>query len=143
LDEHYIDRVRRELTASFDRNGVDYSLVVKKVYPEVREGQFEIDMVFTGEKPENIRTGQTYHTKLQLGLPEQAIIVPKGSFFQSTGGQWIYVLNEDESEATKRSIRIGKQNPQYYEVVEGLNPGEKVITSGYDLFGDNDRIVFK
>jgi len=143
LDEHYIDRVRRELTASFDRNGVDYSLVVKKVYPEVREGQFEIDMVFTGEKPENIRTGQTYHTKLQLGLPEQATLVPKGSFFQSTGGQWIYVLNTDETEATKRNIRIGKQNPQYYEVLEGLNSGEKVITSGYDLFGDNDKIVFK
>jgi HlyD family secretion protein len=143
LDEHYIDRVRRELSASFDRNGVDYSLVVKKVYPEVREGQFEIDMVFTGEKPENIRTGQTYHTKLQLGLPEQATLVPKGSFFQSTGGQWIYVLNTDETEATKRNIRIGKQNPQYYEVLEGLSSGEKVITSGYDLFGDNDKIVFK
>ncbi len=143
LDEHYIDRVRRELTAALDRNGVEYSLTVKKVYPEVRDGQFEIDMVFTGKKPDNIRTGQTYHTKLQLGLPEQAILVPKGSFFQSTGGQWIYVLNENETEAEKRSIRIGKQNPQYYEVLEGLQAGDKVITSGYDLFGDNDRIVFK
>uniref|UniRef100_UPI0032162399 efflux RND transporter periplasmic adaptor subunit n=1 Tax=uncultured Draconibacterium sp. TaxID=1573823 RepID=UPI0032162399 len=143
LDEHYIDRVRRELTASFERNGTNYTLVVKKVYPEVRDGQFEIDMVFTSEKPENIRTGQTYHTKLQLGQPEQAILVPKGGFFQSTGGQWVYVLNENESEAVKRSIRIGKLNPQYYEVLEGLKAGEKVITSSYDLFGDNDRIVFK
>lgn len=143
LDEHYIDRVRRELTASLDRNGVEYSLMVKKVYPEVRDGQFEIDMVFTDKRPDNIRTGQTYHTKLQLGLPEQAILVPKGSFFQSTGGQWIYVLNENETEAEKRSIRIGKQNPQYYEVLEGLKAGDKVITSGYDLFGDNDKIVFK
>lgn len=143
LDEHYIDRVRRELTASLDRNGVEYSLMVKKVYPEVRDGQFEIDMVFSGKKPDNIRTGQTYHTKLQLGLPEQSMLVPKGSFFQSTGGQWIYVLNENETEAVKRSIRIGKQNPQYYEVLEGLKAGEKVITSGYDLFGDNDMIVFK
>jgi HlyD family secretion protein len=143
IDEHYIDRVRRNLSASFERNGVEYALTVKKVYPEVRDGQFEIDMIFTGEKPENIRTGQTYHTKLELGQSEQAILLPKGGFFQSTGGQWVYVLNKDETEATKRTIRIGKQNPQYYEVLEGLNPGEKVITTSYELFGDNDKIVFK
>jgi HlyD family secretion protein len=143
IDEHYIDRVRRNLSASFERNGVEYALTVKKVYPEVRDGQFEIDMIFTGEKPENIRTGQTYHTKLELGQSEQAILIPKGAFFQSTGGQWVYALNKDETEAAKRTIRIGKQNPQYYEVLEGLNPGEKVITSGYELFGDNDKIVFK
>jgi len=142
-DEHYIDRVKRDLNASFDRNGVDYLLRVKKVYPEVREGQFEIDMVFTGQKPENIRTGQTYHTKLELGQSEEAILIPKGGFFQSTGGQWVYVLNKNETEAEKRSIRIGKQNPQFYEVMEGLQAGEKVITSSYDLFGDNDKIVFK
>ena len=143
IDEHYIDRVRRGLSSSFDRAGVEYNLTVKKVYPEVREGQFEIDMIFEGEKPDNIRTGQTYHTKLQLGQPEKAVLIPKGGFFQSTGGQWVYVLNENGTEAVKRSIRIGKQNPQYYEVLEGLTPGEKVITSSYDLFGDNDRIVFK
>lgn len=143
IDEHYIDRVRRGLSSSFDRAGVEYNLTVKKVYPEVREGQFEIDMIFEGEKPDNIRTGQTYHTKLQLGQPEKAVLIPKGGFFQSTGGQWVYVLNANETEAEKRSIRIGKQNPQYYEVLEGLTPGEKVITSSYDLFGDNDRIVFK
>jgi HlyD family secretion protein len=143
IDEHYIDRVRKNLSASFERNSDDFSLNVKKVYPEVREGQFEIDMVFTGEKPANIRTGQTYHTKLELGQSEEAILIPKGGFFQSTGGQWVYVLNENETEAEKRSIRIGKQNPQYYEVLEGLKAGEKVITSSYDLFGDNDKIVFK
>jgi len=143
IDEHYIDRVRRNLSASFDRNAVDYSLSVKKVYPEVRDGQFEIDMIFTGEKPENIRTGQTYHTKLELGQSAEAILIPKGGFFQSTGGQWVYVLNENETEAVKRNIRIGKQNPQYYEVLEGLKDGDKVITSSYDLFGDNDKIVFK
>jgi HlyD family secretion protein len=143
IDEHYIDRVRRNLSASFERNGIEYQLKIKKVYPEVRDGKFEIDMVFTGDKPENIRTGQSYHTKLQLGLPEQAILIPKGSFFQNTGGQWIYVLNEAETEAEKRSISIGKQNPQYYEVLEGLKVGEKVITSSYDLFGDNNKIVFK
>lgn len=143
IDEHYIDRVKRNLTASFDRNSNSFSLKVKKVYPEVREGQFEIDMIFTGEKPDNIRTGQTYHTKLELGESEEAILIPKGGFFQSTGGQWVYVLNETGNEAEKRSIRIGKQNPQYYEVLEGLKSGEKAITSSYDLFGDNDRIVFK
>lgn len=143
IDEHYIDRVRRNLSASFERNNDNFNLGVKKVYPEVRDGQFEIDMVFTDEKPENIRTGQTYHTKLELGKSEKAILIPKGGFFQSTGGQWVYVLNETGTEATKRSIRIGKQNPQYYEVLEGLNAGEKVITSSYDLFGDNDKIVFK
>ncbi len=143
IDEHYIDRVRRGLSSSFDRAGVEYNLTVKKVYPEVREGQFEIDMIFNGEKPDNIRTGQTYHTKLELGQPEKAVLISKGGFFQSTGGQWVYVLNDNETEAEKRSIRIGKQNPQYYEVLEGLKAGEKVITSSYDLFGDNDKIVFK
>ncbi len=143
IDEHYIDRVRRNLSASFERNSIDFALNVKKVYPEVREGQFEIDMIFTGEKPDNIRTGQTYHTKLELGQSEEAILIPKGGFFQSTGGQWVYVLNENETEATKQSIRIGKQNPQYYEVLEGLTAGEKVITTSYELFGDNDKIVFK
>ncbi|HBL74128.1 MAG: efflux transporter periplasmic adaptor subunit [Bacteroidetes bacterium GWF2_42_66] len=142
IDEHYIDRVRRDLTATFERNGINYALNVKKVYPEVREGQFEIDMVFEGEKPENIRTGQTYHVKLELGQSEKAMLLPRGGFFQSTGGQWVFVLNEAETEAVKRSIRIGKQNPQYYEVLEGLQEGEKVITSGYELFGDNDRIKF-
>ncbi len=143
IDEHYIDRVRRNLSASFERNNDSFYLTVKKVYPEVREGQFEIDMVFTDEKPDNIRTGQTYHTKLELGESEKAILIPKGGFFQSTGGQWVYVVNENGTEATKRSIRIGKQNPQYYEVLEGLKAGEKVITSSYDLFGDNDKIIFK
>lgn len=143
IDEHYIDRVRKGLIATFDRNGVMYRLNVKKVYPEVRDGQFEIDMVLEGEKPENIRTGQTYHVKLELGQPEKAILLPRGGFFQSTGGQWVYVLNENETEAVKRNIRIGKQNPQYYEVLEGLENGEKVITSGYEVFGENEKIVFK
>jgi HlyD family secretion protein len=143
IDEHYIDRVRRNLSASFERVGTPYNLNVKKVYPEVREGQFEVDMVFTSDKPENIRTGQTYQVKLELGQASKAILLPRGGFFQSTGGQWVYVLNEAGTEAEKRSIRIGKQNPQYYEVLEGLQEGEQVITSSYDLFGDNDKIIFK
>ncbi|MGD0342511.1 MAG: efflux RND transporter periplasmic adaptor subunit [Bacteroidales bacterium] len=143
IDEHYIDRVQRGLPASFDRNGAEINLIVKKVYPEVREGQFKIDMVFVGASPENLRTGQTYNIKLELGASEKAIMIPRGGFFQSTGGQWIFVLNEAGTEAVKRQIKIGKQNPQYYEILEGLQSGEKVITSGYELFGDNDKIILK
>jgi len=143
IDEHYIDRVKRDLPATLDRNGTNFNLKVRKVYPEVRNGQFEIDLVFDGTTPDNIRTGQTYHIKLELGESGKAVLLPRGGFFQSTGGQWVYVLNEDEGEATKRNIKIGKQNPQYYEVLEGLNAGEKVITSGYEMFGTNDRITFK
>lgn len=143
IDEHYIDRVKRELPATFSRNGIKYSLTLKKVYPEVREGQFEIDLIFNGEKPENIRTGQTYHMKLELGQSETALLLPRGGFFQSTGGQWVFVVNQNGTEAEKRTIRIGKQNPRYYEVMEGLRPGEEVIVSGYDLFGENDRLIIK
>lgn len=143
VDEHYIDRVTRGLKSSFERTGTQYNLNVRKVYPEVREGQFEIEMVFEGAMPENIRTGQTFQTRLELGESGSAVLVPRGGFFQSTGGQWIFVLDQNETEAVKRTIRIGKQNPQYYEVTEGLIAGEKVITSGYELFGNADRIIFK
>jgi HlyD family secretion protein len=143
IDEHYIDRVIRGLAASLDRNGTNFNLSVKKVYPDVRDGQFKIDLVFEGVKPENVRTGQTYHVKLELGESQKAIMIPRGGFFQSTGGQWIFVLNETGTEAVKRQIKIGKQNPQYYEILEGLKAGEKVITSGYEMFGTNERIVMK
>ena len=143
IDEHYIDRVNRDLSATMDRNELNFNLKVKKVYPEVRNGQFKIDLVFNGKIPDNIRTGQTYHIKLELGESAKSLMLPRGGFFQSTGGQWVYVLNNDGTEATKRNIKIGKQNPQYYEVLEGLNAGEKVITSGYEMFGTNDRIVLK
>lgn len=143
IDEHYIDRVKRDLPATLDRNGTNFNLKVRKVYPEVRNGQFEIDLVFDGTTPDNIRTGQTYHIKLELGESGKSILLARGGFFQSTGGQWVFVLNENETEATKRNIKIGKQNPQYYEILEGLHAGEKVITSGYEMFGTNDRIVMK
>ena len=143
IDEHYIDRVRTQLTATLDRQGSEFDLVVKRVYPEVRNGTFEIDMVFQDSMPANIRTGQTYYTSLQLGQPKKAILVPIGGFFQETGGQWIYVLDETESYATRRSISIGRKNPRYYEVLEGLKPGEKVIVSGYETFGKNEKLIFK
>lgn len=140
IDEHYIDQVQRDLVATLERNEISYKLYVKKVYPEVRDGQFEIDLIFDGNKPDNIRTGQTYYVRLELGQPKEALLVPRGGFFQSTGGQWVYVITEGGKEAVKRDIRLGKQNPQFYEVLEGLKEGEKVITSGYELFAGNDKL---
>lgn len=116
---------------------------LRKVYPEVRNGRFKVDLVFTDEKPETIRAGQSYNIRLQLGESSDAMLLPKGSFFQSTGGQWVFVVGADGSEAHKRNIRIGKQNSRYYEVLEGLQPGEKVITSNYDSFGEAEKIVLK
>lgn len=143
IDEHYIDRVTRDLTAILERNNNEYALRLRKVYPEVRNGRFKVDLVFSGEKPETIRTGQSYNIKLQLGESSNALLLPKGSFFQSTGGQWIFVVNPDGGEAIKRDIRIGKQNSRYYEVLEGLQEGENVITSNYDNFGEAERVVLK
>ena len=143
IDEHYIDRVRQGLTATFTRGDKQYQLQVRKVYPEVREGKFRCDFIFQGERPENIRTGQTYYIDLELGQPEQAILIPRGTFFQTTGGQWIFVLDKSGSKAYRRNIRIGRQNPQHYEVLEGLEPGERVVTSGYEAFKDNEILVIK
>ena len=142
IDEHYIDRVIAGLEATFERQGETYSTVIRKVYPEVRDGKFKADFKFDGEQPDNIRAGQTYYLNLQLGQPEEAVIIPRGTFYQKSGGKWIYVVNKEGTKAVKREIRIGRQNPQYYEVLEGLEPGEKVITSGYDTYGDSDVLVF-
>ena len=142
IDEHYIDRVVEGLEATFERQGDTFSTLIRKVYPEVRDGKFKADFKFDGEQPDNIRSGQTYYLNLQLGQPEEAILIPRGSFYQQTGGKWIYVVNKDGNRAVKREIRIGRQNPQYYEVLEGLEPGEKVITSGYETYGDSDVLIF-
>lgn len=142
IDEHYIDRVVAGLEATFERQGETFSTSIRKVYPEVRDGKFKADFKFDGEQPDNIRAGQTYYLNLQLGQPEEAVIIPRGTFYQKTGGKWIYVVNKEGNKAVKREIRIGRQNPQYYEVLEGLEPGEKVITSGYDTYGDSDVLVF-
>lgn len=143
IDEHYIDRVKTQLTATLDRQGSKFDLTVKRVYPEVRNGTFEIDMIFRDTMPDNIRTGQTYYISLQLGQPKVAVLVPIGGFFQETGGQWIFVLDPSGTFATRRNISIGRKNPKYYEVLEGLKPGEKVIVSGYETFGKNEKLVFK
>ena len=143
IDEHYIDRVTAGLEAVFERQNEDYHAIIRKVYPEVREGKFKADFKFSGQQPDNIRTGQTYYMNLQLGQPEEAILIPRGTFYQHTGGKWIYVLSPDGSRAVKREIRIGRQNPQYYEVEEGLQPGEKVIISNYETYRDNDILIFR
>ena len=143
IDEHYIDRVKRDLSATLERNGNEFKLRLRKVYPEVRNGRFRVDLVFVDEKPETIRAGQSYSIRLQLGESNNALLLPKGGFFQSTGGQWVFVVNPDGNEAIKRNVRLGKQNSRYYEVLEGLQPGEQVITSNYDSFGDAERIVLK
>ena len=141
IDEHYIDRVKRDLSASLERNEKEFPLRLRKVYPEVRNGRFKVDLVFTDEKPETIRAGQSYNIKLQLGASSDALLLPKGGFFNSTGGQWIFVVNDGE--AIRRNIRVGKQNSKFYEVLEGLESGEEVITSNYDSFGEAERIILK
>lgn len=141
IDEHYIDRVAIGLDGKFERQNSQYAVNVSKVYPEVKNGQFRTDLVFSGQRPDNIRVGQTYYINLQLGEPTKAILVPRGSFYQATGGKWIYVLTANGKEAVKRQIRIGRQNPQYYEVLEGLKPGERVITSSYENFGEAEKIL--
>ena len=143
VDEHYIDRVVTGLTASFMRKDNSFDMMLRKVYPEVREGKFRVDLTFSSELPDNIRTGQTYNLNLQLGQPVEAVYIPRGAFFQKTGGRWIYVVDETGEKAYRREIRIGRQNPRYYEILDGLAPGEKVITSSYDNFGDNEVLILK
>lgn len=142
IDEHYIDRVSPGLAATFERQSERYEAQIRKVYPEVRDGKFKADFKFAGQQPDNIRSGQTYYLNLQLGQPVEALLIPRGAFYQKTGGKWIYVMAPDGSKATRRDIRIGRQNPQYYEVVEGLEAGERVITSSYDNFGESEVLVF-
>ena len=143
IDEHYIDRVTNGLPATFERQGSQFNLKVRKVYPEVRDGRFRTDFIFQGTRPENIRSGQTYYIDLQLGEPTQSVLIPKGTFFQVTGGNWIFVVDKDGKKAYRRKIRIGRQNPQFYEVVEGLEKGERVIVSGYESYKDNEVLILR
>ena len=143
VDELYIARLSKGLKAKFKFSGVEYDLMVYKVYPEVRGGQFKIDMKFTGELPSGIRTGQTFRIKIELGEPREAVLIPRGGFFQNTGGQWVFVIDPSGSFASKRSIKLGNQNPKYYEVLEGLAPGEKVVINSYESYGDVDILILK
>lgn len=143
IDERYVNRTFPGQTASFEYGGETYELEVSKIYSNITGGAFEVDMNFTGKTPEGIRRGQTLQLRLQFSGIADAIIIPRGGFYQETGGNWIYVLNETGTEATRRSIRIGRQNIQHYEVLEGLLPGERVIVSSYDAFGGKDKLIFR
>jgi len=143
IDEHYIARVEMGRKGEFEFAGKTYNLAVTKKYPEVRENRFEVDMKFVEEAPEGITAGQTYHIRLELGDIAEAVLLARGGFSQTTGGNWVYVLDKSGSTAIKRRIRLGRQNPEYFEVLEGLEPGEKVITSSYESFGNIERLVLK
>lgn len=143
IDEHYIDRVHKDLIASSARNERDMSLRLRKVYPEVREGKFKVEFVFTDKCPDNIRSGQTCFLSLQLGQPVDAVVIPKGSFYSTTGGKWIFVVDPSGKKAYRRNIRLGRQNPEFYEVLEGLEPGEQIITNGYESYGDATILTIK
>jgi len=143
IDEHYIDRVKQGLGATFERQGENFALTVRKVYPEVRDGKFRTDFIFYRSAAGYIRSGQTYYINLELGQPSQSILIPRGTFFQSTGGSWIFVVDKEGKKAYRRNIKIGRQNPQYYEVLEGLDPGEKVIVSSYESYKDNKILILQ
>ena len=143
IDEHYLARINLGQTGEFDFAGKTYKLAAKKVFPEIRDGRFDVDLEFDGEEPEGIRRGQTLHIRFELGDLSEAVLLNRGGFYQKTGGQWVYVLSSSRGFATKRAIRLGRQNPQVFEVLEGLETGEQVITSSYDSFGDIDKLVLK
>ena len=143
ISEFYIDRVTPGLPAMIIWQNRNYPLKITKVNPEIKDRQFAIDLVFTDEQPELMRVGKNYRIRIELDQPEDALIMPKGSFFQATGGQWIFKLNEAGDKATKVNISIGRQNPQQYEILSGLQPGDRVIVSGYDNFGDAEEIVLR
>ncbi|MBB4035015.1 RND family efflux transporter MFP subunit [Dysgonomonas hofstadii] len=141
VSEYYIDRISLGLPASIIYNNEKYNMVISKINPEVKDRNFEIDLLFTDKVPDNIRIGKTYRIQIEMGQPENALVINKGNFYQSTGGQWIFKLNKNEDKATKAAIVVGRQNPLQYEVLEGLEEGDKVIVSGYDNFGDVQELI--
>lgn len=143
LSEYYIDRITTGLPATITWQGKKYPLRITKVVPEVKDRNFDVDLVFTGESPDNVRIGKSFRVQVELGQPEEALVIPRGDFFQTTGGQWIYKLNEAGTKARKVNISIGRQNPQQYEITGGLQPGDKVIVTGYSTFGDAEELILK
>ncbi len=142
VDEHYLSRIFVGLSGSMEFNGKDYGLKIIKIYPEILSGRFEVDMKFDNGAPELVKRGQSAPIRLQLGQPSQATLLPVGGFFSETGGNWVYVVGDGGKRASKRKITLGRKNPEYFEVLEGLQPGEKVITSSYENFGDNEVLEF-
>lgn len=143
IDEHYISRIFPGLRGEFDFNNKTYQLEIKKVYSQVNNGRFQVDMEFVGDVPQGVRRGQSLQIRLALSDETKAVLVPKGGFYQQTGGNWIFRLSKDGKTAYKTDIQLGRQNPDYYEVLEGLKPGDKVITSSYENFGDMNELVLK
>ena len=143
VDQHYLPRVYEGLRGTFDFAGSTYQLIIRKKFPEIINGQFVVEMLFEGDVPEAIRRGQTISIRLQLSEERQAVMIPRGSFFQTTGGNWIFVVDESGDFAVRREIRIGNQNTRQYEVLEGLKPGEQVIVSSYDGYEDKDKLIIK
>lgn len=142
VDELYLPRISAGLKGKFALSGSEYELEITKIYPTITNGRFEVDMEFTGERPDGIRRGQSVRIRLQLGQSEQSLLLPTGGFFKDTGGNWVYVINS-AGNAEKRQIRLGRKNPEYYEILEGLVEGEKVIISGYENFGDNEVLELR
>lgn len=140
IDEHYISRIAEGQTGEYEFDNKIYTLKIKTVYPQVINGRFYVDMMFEGKQPKGIRRGQTVHIKLQLGGLSDALLIESGGFYSTTGGQWIFVVDKSGSFAERRSIKIGRQNPLYYEVLEGLKESEKVITSSYDNYVEYDKL---
>ncbi|HKK63867.1 MAG TPA: efflux RND transporter periplasmic adaptor subunit [Bacteroidales bacterium] len=143
IDEHYISRIHTGLTGECDFANKTYEASIVKIYPEVQNGRFAVDMEFTNSIPDNIRIGQASRIRLQLGESKKGLLLPKGGFYNKTGGQWIFVVDPSGAFAVKRDITIGRQNPRYYEVLGGLKAGEKVITSSYQNFADHDKLILK
>jgi len=141
ISEYYIDRIAIGLPATVVYQNKKYPLKITKINPEIRDRQFQVDLVFAEEQPDNIRIGKNYRIQIELGQPEDALVIPKGSFFQTTGGQWIFKLNSAGNKAVKTPVSIGRQNPQQYEILNGLNVGDRVIITGYDNFGDAGEVV--
>ena len=141
LSEYYIDRITTGLPATILYQGKRYPLKITKVVPEVKDRQFDVDLVFTADMPDNVRVGKSFRVQIELGQPEDALVIPRGNFYQATGGQWIYKLNKDKTRAVRVPLTIGRQNPQQYEVTDGLQPGDWVITTGYDNFGEAEELV--
>ena len=143
LSEYYIDRITTGLPATVNYQGKKYPLKITKVVPEVKDRMFDVDLVFTGEMPENVRVGKSFRVQIELGQPEDALVMPRGNFYQTTGGQWIYKVNASKDKAVRVPLTIGRQNPQQYEITEGLQPGDLVIVTGYDTFGEAEELIIK
>lgn len=143
LSEYYIDRIITGLPATINYQGKKYPLKISKVVPEVKDRMFDVDLVFTGDMPDNVRVGKSFRVQIELGQPEQVLVIPRGNFYQATGGQWIYKVNESKTKAIRMPLSIGRQNPHQYEITEGLQAGDWVITTGYDTFGDAEELILK